>query len=170
MNKENNEFIPSDYKIPTTSNYMKLTEGEHTFRVLSSAIVGYEYFNSDNKPVRSKEPFEEAPSDMKSGGRINPFWAFLIWNYDAKRIQIMEITQKTIMMPLQALIKNPKWGNPRGYDITITRKGSGMQDTEYAVVPNPHTALDASIAEQFKKSTIDLELLCVGGDPFNPNK
>jgi hypothetical protein len=166
----NTDFLPTGYKVPTTSNYLKLTEGEHTFRVLSSAIVGYEYFNTENKPVRSKEPFEEVPSDIKEGGRINPFWAFFIWNYDAKRIQVLELTQKTLMMPIQALVKNAKWGNPQGYDITITRKGTGMQDTEYAVMPNPVTPLDPTVAETFKKSKIDLELLYVGGDPFNPEK
>lgn len=163
-----NSFLPDSYRIPTTSNYLKLTEGEHNFRVLSSAIVGYEYFNIQNKPVRSKEPFDEMPTDIKEGGRINPFWAFLVWNYDDKRIQVLEITQKTIMMPFKSLVDNAKWGSPKGYDITITRKGTGMQDTEYALVPNPHTPLDPTIAETFNKAKIDLELLFVGGDPFKP--
>ncbi len=162
-----NDFIPADYKIPTTSNYLKLTEGEHTFRALSSAIVGFEYFNTDNKPVRSETPFEEMPTDIKKGGRINPFWAFVVWNYDEKRLQILEITQKTIMTPLKALIDNPKWGSPKNYDISITRKGTGMQDTEYAVMPNPAEPVAQEIKDAFAKSNIDLNVLFVNGDPFN---
>src|SRR3990167_4201981 len=115
-----NFFPTTDYKLPETSNYMKLTEGEHTFRVLSSAIVGYMYFNNENKPIRSRTAFDEMPSDIKKDGRINHFWAFVVWNYEAKRIQILEITQKSIMLPIQSLVKNPKWGNPKNYDITIT--------------------------------------------------
>ncbi len=79
----NNDFFPSnDYKIPETSNYLKLSEGEHTFRVMSSAIVGYVYFNKDNKPVRSRTQFDETPSDIKKDGRINHFWAFVIWRHN----------------------------------------------------------------------------------------
>ena len=164
---DKNDFFPSsDYKVPSTSNYMKLTEGEHNFRVLSSAIVGFEYFNRDNKPVRYREYPEEIPNDIKSDGRLNHFWAFAVWNYEAKRIQILEITQKSIQMPMQALINNPKWGNPKGYDITITRKGTGMQDTEYAVMPNPHSELDLAIIETYKRVQPNLEGLFDGLDPF----
>ncbi|WP_395019784.1 hypothetical protein [Dongia sp.] len=160
------DFLPNDYKIPTSSNYLKLTEGEHTFRVLSSAITGYEYFNVDNKPVRSKEQFEDVPTDMKKGGRINPFWAFVVWNYDEGRIQILELTQKSIMFPIKALTENAKWGNPKNYDITITRKGTGLQDTEYSVMPNPHTELAPEIADAYANKVIVLENLYRGEDPF----
>lgn len=165
--KEENTFLPTDYKVPTSSNYLKLSEGEHTFRVLSSAIVGYEYFNTENKPVRSREAFEEVPQDLKEGGRINPFWAFVIYNYDEKRIQILEITQKTIMLPMKALVDNKKWGNPKLYDITITRKGTGMQDTEYAVMPNPHTEIAPDIASAFMAKKVNLDALFTGQDPFS---
>lgn len=167
----NNNFFPSeDYKMPVTSNYLKLTEGDHTFRALSSAVVGWEYFNKDNKPIRSRTVFEEMPSDLKKDGRINHFWAFIVWNYDENRIQILELTQKTIMGPMQALIKNPKWGNPKGYDITITRKGTTMQDTDYAVVPNPHTPITDDIQKAFEKSKVNLEALFEGIDPFTIDK
>ena len=33
-----NFFPTSDYKVPTTSNYMKFVEGKNKFRVLSSAM------------------------------------------------------------------------------------------------------------------------------------
>jgi hypothetical protein len=56
----NNDFFPTaDYKVPVTSDYMKFQDGVNTFRVLSSAIIGYEYFNTENKPVRSEEMFDE---------------------------------------------------------------------------------------------------------------
>jgi hypothetical protein len=81
-----NDFFPTeDYKIPSTSNYMKFLEGENAFRVLSSAVVGYEYFNNESKPIRSKTPFDETPEDIKKDSRINHFWAFAVWNYEDKR-------------------------------------------------------------------------------------
>ena len=166
MENKNDFFPTSDYSIPESSNYMKLTEGEHTFRVLSSAIIGWEYFNKDNKPVRSRTPFEEIPNDIKEGGRISHFWAFVVYNYEVKRIQILEIAQKTIQTPMQALIKNAKWGNPKNYDITITRKGTGLLDTEYSVMPNPHSEIDSGIAVMYERMVIDLEKLYSNEDPF----
>ena len=102
-------FFENDYKLPSTDNYMKFREGENTFRVLSSAIVGYEYFTKENKPVRSKLPFDETPN-IKDGGDVKHFWAFAVWNYADERVQVLELTQKSIMQNMKALIDNKRWG------------------------------------------------------------
>lgn len=161
------EFFPqSDYKIPVTSDYLnKFPQGDTTFRVLSSAVVGYEYFNQDNKPVRSKEPFESTP-DIKKDATVRHFWSFVIWNYEAERVQIMEITQKSIMTAIKALVDNKKWNSPLGYDITVTRKGSTMNDTEYSVVPSPHTEVSDAIKAAYAARPVNLEALFTGEDPF----
>lgn len=162
-----NFFPTNDYKMPESSSYMKLTEGVHTFRIMSAAVIGYEYFREDNKPVRSKDNFEDMPHDIKRGGTIKHFWSFVIWNRDARKIQIMELTQKTLMTPLKALFDNPKWGSPvNSYDITITRKGTTKNDTEYSVMPNPAEPNDEEMSDAFNKTPIDLEKLFTGEDPF----
>lgn len=167
MNNKNNDFFPTaDYKVPVTSDYVKFAEGDTTFRVLSSAIVGFEYFNTDNKPVRSEEMFDETPG-IKPGTRINHFWAFVVYNYEASRIQILEVTQKGIMTAMKALIDNPKWGSVFNYDITVTRKGTTMNDTEYTVMPNPATPLEESIKNQYEAKSINLEALYTGENPFS---
>lgn len=165
------DFFPTaDYTIPDTSNYMKMkSEGAHKFRVLSSAIVGFEYFNRENNPVRSRVPFDETPG-IKTDGKVNHFWAFVVWNYNSKRIQIFEVNQKTIQTQMKNYIQNADWGNPKGYDITINRKGMGKNDTEYTVMPSPHKPLDLDIAAKFQASKIDLEALFEGADPFTVDK
>lgn len=163
------DFLPKGYKEPTSSNYMKFKEGDNTFRVLSPAITGYEYWNTSNKPVRSAMPFDEVPDDIKvdkdGKHKINYFWAFIVWNYEAEKIQILEITQKSIRAYMEGLNKNVKWGNPTGYDITVTRSGSGLE-TEYTTVASPHSKLDKAIVERYEKSNINLEALYDGADPF----
>ena len=62
----------------------------------------------------------------------------VIWNYNTESLQIMEITQKTIMAQLLALINNPKWKDVKSFDITITRTGKSLE-TSYSVVPEPKT-------------------------------
>ena len=161
-------FFENDYKLPSTDNYMKFREGENTFRVLSSAIVGYEYFTKENKPVRSKLPFDETPN-IKDGGDVKHFWAFAVWNYADERVQVLELTQKSIMQNMKALIDNKRWGNPQGYDITVSRTGNGL-NTEYTLMANPHSVLEEHIAEAWAKSKIDLTELYTGGDPFKPTK
>jgi len=165
-----NNFFPSeDYKLPISSNYMKFQEGENNFRILSSAIIGWEYWNNQNKPIRSEDRPEEMPEDIKQekdgSYRINHFWIFAVYNYEAKKIQILELTQKGIMKTIQGLVKNQKWGNPSGYDITVTRSGSGF-DTEYSCVPNPHSEIDTAIIMQYEKMNINLDALYDGEDPF----
>ena len=58
-------FLPEGYKLPDNKGYAKIKDGENDFRVLSSAIVGYEYWNTSNKPVRSKEQFKGIPEDIR---------------------------------------------------------------------------------------------------------
>lgn len=168
-----NFFPEDDYKLPETSNYMKFKEGDNTFRVLSSAIVGWEYWNTDNKPIRRKEGWNTVPDDIKTekdgSVKITHFWAFVVYNYEAKKIQILELTQKGIMKYIQGLVKNPKWGDPKKYDITVNRSGSGL-DTEYTCTANPHSEIDKEITKQYEDMKIDLGALFEGNDPFAPKK
>ena len=161
------EFFPdSDYKIPVTNDYLnKFPQGNTTFRVLSKPIIGYVYFKSDNKPVRSREVFESTP-DIKKDSTARHFWAMTVWNFDAERVQILEITQKSIMTAMKALIDSPKWGSPLLYNISITRKGTTMNDTEYAVMPDPASELTEEIKTAYAKRPVNLEALFNGEDPF----
>lgn len=156
-------FLPKDYEMPKNEgNYLnKFPEGKTTFRILSQAITGFVYWTKDKKPVRSPEPWDEMPSDMKEGSQVRHFWAFIVWNYDAEKAQIMELTQKTIMGPIQDYVENKKWGDPTKYDLVVSRKGKDLNDTEYTVIAEPHSA-----APEADISHINLEALFTGADPF----
>ena len=162
-------FLPDEYKIPDTSKYMKLKPGENTFRVLSSAIVGYEYWNTENKPVRSPKPFSATPDIRleKDGkpSKIKHFWAFVVFNVESEEIQLLEITQSSIQGAIKAIIDNKKWGDPKNYDITITKVGDGL-DTEYSVMPNPHQEFPKELTDEYKAMKIDLTALYRGENPF----
>ena len=164
------DFLKKDYEVPVTvSGYMKLEDGENVFRTMSSAVIGYEYWNTENKPVRSKE-LPENPSDIRLDKDDNPtkikhFWAFVVWNYKHSKIQILQITQKTIMGGIQALVQDADWGNPDGYDIKITREGEGLE-TKYTVSPKPHSKVAKEVTEAYNTTPIDLQQLFNGGDPF----
>jgi len=162
-------FLPQDYAIPSNKGYMKLKTGENNFRIMSPAIIGYEYWTNDNKPVRSKEMFKETPDikvdKFKRPTRVKHFWAFIVYNYEDRAIQILQITQSTIQEQIKAIIDNKKWGNPMMYDITINKVGEDLQ-TSYSVVPNPHSDLEKTIKDEFKSKVIDLDKLYSGENPF----
>lgn len=164
-------FLPQTYQIPDSkSGYFKLKDGKNRFRILSPAITGYEYWNLDNKPVRQKEQFNVIPLDIKLNNdgtysQIKHFWAFLVWSYDQKMVQILEITQASIQRQMKTKIDNRE-GKATENDFVVTRSGTGF-DTEYDVDildPSP-VPTDAVVAMKAKK--INLEALYGGGDPFS---
>ncbi len=165
-----NDFLEKDYDLPDKSDYMKFRNGLNTFRALSSAIVGYEYWNTANKPVRSKKEIVGFPEDIRieKDGRpsaIKHFWAFVVWNYDSNKVQILEITQSSILRAMKALIDNPRWGSPKEYDITITKSGEGL-GTEYIVQGNPPSELSEEVKKLYESRNIDLNALYKGENPF----
>lgn len=163
-----NTFLPQDYKQPDNSSYLKFKLGENTFRILSSAIVGFEYWTSDNKPVRSKEPFKTTPNikvDKEGKTSIKHFWAMSVYNQDSNKIQVLEITQSSIQGAIKSLVDNAKWGDPTKYDITVTRVGDGF-DTNYSTMPNPHSDISPEVLKEFESMNINLKELYAGGDPF----
>ena len=172
-NTNNMSFLPEDYKEPVTSNYMKFEKGENKFRVLSSAIVGMEYWkevDGKRKPIRLKQGVPAPLADLetdKDGNLIMPkhFWAFSVWNYNVKAVQILEITQSTIRKAMKKLLKMKDWGIPQGYDVTVTREGDGF-DTEYTTLPSNKSKTDEGKVKLYEDMNIDLEQLFSGNDPF----
>jgi hypothetical protein len=170
-----NDFLPKDYETPEIpSRFMELEEGVNTFRILSSAIVGYKWWvngEGGRKPVRVRTA-DEVPEEVKNAtvkrAQAKHFWAFPVYNYHTKSIQVLEIKQQTIMRAIEAFVKNPKWGNPQRYDLMIEKVKTGSRDwdVEYSVIPEPPTPIDAGIAEPAKNVPIRLEALYSGDDPF----
>lgn len=163
-------FLPEGYdKIPSTGRYMKLLEGENTFRVLSSAVVGWVYWNTSGKPVRLRERPSTRPLDIRTeqDGKenIKHFWAFAVWNYAERMVQVLEVTQVQIQGAIKALVDSKHWGDPKGYDITISRSGSGF-DTEYVTQGIPPKPLDPKVAAEYAANPVNLRALYDNGDPF----
>ena len=171
-----NDFLPEGYKTPEiNSNYMEFEEGQNAFRILSSAIVGYEWWvdaeEGSRKPIRVKTA-DEVPTDVKNAtdkqSKAKHFWAFTVFNYKTKSIQILELKQQTIMRAIEAFVNNAKWGDPKKYDIIIEKVKTGAKDwdVEYNVIPEPPTPLDAGIAELAKHIPVNLNAIYKGEDPF----
>lgn len=163
-------FLPEGTKLPDSkSNYMKLEEGKNKFRCLTDnnkRIAGWEYWEEDGqtrKPIRMKD-FKDVPVDKRDKARF--FVAMIVWNYQLEQIQILELTQVTILRTLDLLSDDDDWGDALNYDVTINREGKGME-TEYTVTASPPKPLNEDIKKAYKESNIELEALFKGEDPFN---
>lgn len=165
MSTTNNDFLPQGYEVPKSeANYMKFEQGDNKFRALSKPIVGWLDWK-DKKPYRFRmDNKPEKPFDPKQD--IKHFWAMVVFDYGAKKIAILEITQKGVQNTIQNLALNPDWGSPTNYDITVTKSGSGME-TKYATTPAPPKPVHEKIAELYANTPINLELLFEGKDPFD---
>jgi len=172
----------ADYSVPKTEKqYLSFEEGETEFLPLAGAITGYEYWNEQGKPVRSSEPFEEMPDDIRIGKdgkpeKIKHFWAFPVWDCSPKatiKIKVLEITQKTIMKAILSYTRNSKWGSPvMKYSLTVNRDESG-DITAYTVMANPISEISEEITRKWEEAQVNgfnINRLFDGGDPFSAAK
>jgi hypothetical protein len=89
----------------------------------------------------------------------------VVWNYKEKKIQVMEITQKTIMSVLYELEQKEEYGDLKEYDIEITKKKEGDKTT-YTTLGMPPKILSKEIKEEYEKTEVKLEKLFEGEYPM----
>ena len=166
-------FIPENYQMATAGggNYTKCLPGETRLRILSDAVIGYEYWNDDNKPVRCKDNPGSKPAGMRqqapNGGeeRVKEFWAFKVYDYATGSMGLWQVTQAQIKSAILSLYHDADYGHPKAYDLKINRTGSGL-DTKYTVVPAPLKAVSVEVKEAFAATPIDLSALFENRSPF----
>jgi hypothetical protein len=153
-------FLPKGYEAPKTGgNYMKFQKGTNKLRILSDAVVGWEYWidaDGARKPIRVHD-FDELPQEQRAQSKH--FWAFVVHNYNEDKVQILELTQKSIMTAIDTYVNDEDWGDPKEYDLVVTRTGDGLE-TEYQTISKPKNVLKVIAPE------INLEALFTGEDPF----
>lgn len=157
------DFLPEGYETPQTGgNYMKLQDGENKIRILSKPIVGWVDWK-DKQAHRF--PMKQKPDKPMGKDPIRHFWAFIVWNYNAQAVQILEITQQTIQTSIVNLTKDDDWGAPFEYDLKIIKKGKDLQ-TEYSITPSPKKPVPEEVQKAALDKPCNLEALFSGADPW----
>jgi len=168
---------PANYEVPKSdSQYMSFKNpGKYKFRILQKPIFGYagwKVVEGKNKPFRFA--MNEKPSDTSSfkEGKVNHFWAMPVFNFNTGHVEVLEIPQKSIQEAIEAYARDTDWGSPLGYNLTVTREGSGM-DTKYTTVNSPHSELPAEAKDAWAKVQADgfnINELFIDGNPFEATK
>jgi hypothetical protein len=158
------DFIDDSYEAPIVGgNYAKLQDGNNKFRILSKPILGWVAW-VNGKPVRYT--YKNKPEGTFDQGKpARHFWAMIVWNYQEKAVQVLEITQYMIQQAILSLSRSDDWGNVYEYDIVITKTGK-EKNTKYTIQP----AKPKPLEEDIKKSALDkpiyLDAMFTGADPF----
>lgn len=175
-----NPFDPkADYSVPKPeSKYLKFEEGAVEFMPLQGAVIGWEYWSTDDKPVRltvpPEVPAEQLPNiraDKYGNYRVNHFWAFPVIDVATGKVKVLEVTQNSVQLAIRKYIENPRWGSPvMKYTLTVERDDSGSI-TKYTVMANPLAELPAEWVaewERVKQAGFNINALFTNDDPFDP--
>lgn len=169
MTNEANGFLPNGYKYTanTGSEFLRLEQGDNKVRILSAPLIGRLWWVDQDGVIRGKgavqkgdKPIrisinESLPEDIIEV-QTREFWMMKVWNYKNDAVEIMEITQQTILKPLVEFIESEEWGDPRSYDINFKKHGSG-KDTKYFVMPSPKKELTEEMEEVIGENNVDLQ-------------
>ena len=173
-------FLPNNIKAPSeggggSGNYLRFTQGENKFRIIGSSddkptpgfihgTLGWAEEGGKKRPIRWEEG-TQAP--MQFADKPRNFYAFVVYNYNESKVQILELTQIKLQAELLQLAQDEDWGDCRKYDISVVRNGEGL-DTTYAMNPKPIKKMDEDLRAIAKAelSRINLPALFKGEDPF----
>src|SRR3990167_1242154 len=125
---------------PSESVWLKFPEGTTTIRLLSHSI------HFQNHYVKKENKTYDCTGDVstcrwcQSGDKKRQRWAYLVLFRDkvAPAVKVAEIGY-SIFGHIIDLSKDEDYGDPRGYDLKIVRKGTD-KDTEYSVLPGKSEA------------------------------
>jgi hypothetical protein len=84
----------------------------------------------DGDKVKLRIASDPVITVYKAGDK--PRYAWLVYNRNDKKAQVYNAG---VSVYNQIADLTEEWGEPTEFDITIKRTGSGLQDTEYSVVP-----------------------------------
>ena len=92
-----------------------------------------------------------------------------IYSYDSGKVQVLQITQKSILKELDSISQMEDYEDLLSWDFSISKKGSGLT-TEYTVRPVPRKRgsqehIDSAWIEA-KAEGFDISRLLSGGSPF----
>jgi hypothetical protein len=92
-----------------------------------------------------------------------------VFNFEAGTVQVLSISQKSILRELDAISQEEDYANLTEWDFTLSKKGAGLT-TEYKLRPAPRKkGSDATISaawEEAKSNNFQLDRLLTGGNPF----
>jgi len=169
-----------DASVGSENRYMKFKIGDNRFRILEPVVIGFEYWETIAGLKKPKRVFAEVRDGrfvpekpittehvLKEKDMPKLFNAFVVWNYQTQRVELLEITQKKIIRAIMAYDKSPDWGDPAKYDLNVIRSGTDFDNTTYEIQAIPPKPLAKEIQDIVDRSPINMDAWMAGDNPFN---
>ena len=124
----------TDYNPPEAeSSWLRLEEGTTVIRILSHVYHFQNHYLPDQKKSVDCTGNIATCQWCQKGNKPRSRWAYYVLNRNTGDVKVFEMGWQ-IFGSILALAKDKDYGDPRNYDLKITRKGTG-RDTEYTVIP-----------------------------------
>ena len=132
-----NQFFPEGWQPESGGQgdkYLKIKD-EVRVRIIQPPLIYFQAWTEQDgkpKPVRSAQPFPEGSGPWKEAPRM--VLGLFCYDLDADRVVFWEVTQVSIQRELFNLNADKDFGDPRNYDLKISKTGSG-KETKYSLRP-----------------------------------
>jgi hypothetical protein len=95
--------------------------------------------------------------------------ALPVYNFETARVEILQLSQKSLIRELDGISQMPDYENILAIDFLLGKEGSGL-NTEYKLTPVPRKkGADKAITEAWEETRsagFDISRLLDGADPF----
>lgn len=109
------------------------------------------------------EEIPETAQIRKDGTPIlKTFVAMVVFNYAENKFQIWNFTQVSIREQFEKFCENPRYGDPRGYDLEWSRKGTGINDTVHTLIALPPEKTSDEVLDAYAEFNCDLRAYGMG--------
>lgn len=133
-----NEISDYDkYEIPNDGSFLKLEAGDNKIRIASKPyeVAFYQTSKKGEKystqSLRTKEEVEQA---VREGKKVKYKYAYLAFSRKDNKLYVFE-APVAIFRLIVNFARNPEYGDPQKYDITVNKQGEGL-GTTYQVIPS----------------------------------
>lgn len=143
-----------------TSAFFELEEGQNMFRIVSPFAWGYKYNFKNNEEGKEKGyPFYRTndPEVEKNRSKLQLTCCMVVYDYKAKELKVFNVHQKNILNAIRGYAEKETFGDPTGYDLTITKTGSGKATKYPSVVADPPAEASEEVKEAVSKVVINME-------------
>jgi len=136
---------------------------------------GTKPFRFDHEPTPEEIQLEMGDYEPREGrggpGTVDIKFAIAVpvYNFDAGNVQVLSLTQKSILKEIDAISQEEDYEDLLAWDFSLSKKGSGLT-TEYKLRPAPRKKgaqehIDAAWIEA-KSNGFDISRLLTGGNSF----
>lgn len=151
-----------------SGGFFRPSTGSNLVRIVSDFAQGFR-FDFDNREEGAKMGHPtfrlDDPFVKENRHKLRLSAQCVVFNYQTGQLESWDINQKTILKSLSDYAENPKYGDPKGYDLLIKAEGMG-KDVRYSVQANPPEPASEEVITALEGKAIKIDNVFEGKNPI----